>query len=670
MKRSIIHYILPVLLAVCLTVSCGEQGRQERANECNADSLMNDAYEEHNYERLVTLADSLQELKQLSEMKAYYWRGYSYSRQRKMRLAESQWKKAIGLHVITDEDLEYYAKSVNRLTALQLLKGDYEAVMREAVPAIQLLIDAGKNNTSDYAFIQATVGCCQLRLGSQKEAAASFERAYQIFLYVIDNNPSISNYTSAIAGIITITDNHLSMKLFAEALAWSNRFAELIDQYQQQAKPDMDYLDKQLARINLYRACALEGLGNHADAAKAYKEAMATHYAKTIDGRFETCNYLMSASRWKEAAHNFEVLDQLSSRYGRMFNLDYIQHFLLPKYKANIGAHNLDTAIAVGTLICNNLDSAILRVQLDEASELAAIYNTQQKETELAEQKANLARQQFVIVVIILVLVIIFFSLIMFFRHQSAKRLAAAYCKLEEANERIKESSRMKTSFIQQISHEIRTPLNILSGFTQVITTPGMTLDEETKQDINTKIMENTNRITGLVNKMLELSDVNSKAVIERNDQVLAIQVAAEAMNAFTDDTKYTIPIDLQLAEGVDSIMLQTNEQAATRSLVLVLGNAERFTKEGVVRLKVEHDATMVRFVVEDTGIGVPVSEAEHIFEEFVQLNEYEEGTGIGLTVSRSICRRLGGDVVLDTSYTGGARFVLTLPLTIEAKAE
>ena len=241
---------------------------------------------------------------------------------------------------------------------------------------------------------------------------------------------------------------------------------------------------------------------------------------------------------------------------------------------------------------------------------------------------------------------------------------------MEEANERIKESSRMKTSFIQQISHEIRTPLNILSGFTQVITTPGMTLDDETKQDINTKIMENTNRITGLVNKMLELSDANSKAVIERNDQVLAIQVAAEAMNAFTDNTKYKIPIDLQLSEGVDSIMLQTNEQAATRALVLVLGNAERFTKEGVVRLKVEHDETMVRFVVEDTGIGVPVSEAEHIFEEFVQLNEYEEGTGIGLTVSRSICRRLGGDVVLDTSYTGGARFVLTLPLTIEAKAE
>ncbi len=68
-----------------------------------------------------------------------------------------------------------------------------------------------------------------------------------------------------------------------------------------------------------------------------------------------------------------------------------------------------------------------------------------------------------------------------------------------------------------------------------------------------------------------------------------------------------------------------------------------------------------MRFIVEDTGIGVPVEEAEHIFDEFVQLNEYYDGTGIGLTVARSLARRLGGDIVLDTTYTGGARFVMTL---------
>jgi signal transduction histidine kinase len=65
---------------------------------------------------------------------------------------------------------------------------------------------------------------------------------------------------------------------------------------------------------------------------------------------------------------------------------------------------------------------------------------------------------------------------------------------------------------------------------------------------------------------------------------------------------------------------------------------------------------------VEDNGPGIPVEEAEHIFDEFVQLDEYYDGTGIGLTVARSFARRLGGDVKLDTTYTAGARFVMTLP--------
>ena len=79
-------------------------------------------------------------------------------------------------------------------------------------------------------------------------------------------------------------------------------------------------------------------------------------------------------------------------------------------------------------------------------------------------------------------------------------------------------------------------------------------------------------------------------------------------------------------------------------------------------REKSDADADVYRFVVEDTGIGVPPSEAEHIFDEFVQLDDYYDGMGIGLTVARGIVRRLGGDIVLDLGYQGGARFVMTLP--------
>ena len=69
-----------------------------------------------------------------------------------------------------------------------------------------------------------------------------------------------------------------------------------------------------------------------------------------------------------------------------------------------------------------------------------------------------------------------------------------------------------------------------------------------------------------------------------------------------------------------------------------------------------------VVFAVEDNGIGVPPEEAERIFDEFVQLDQYYDGTGIGLTIARSLARRLGGDIHIDTTFHPGARFVLTLP--------
>lgn len=262
-------------------------------------------------------------------------------------------------------------------------------------------------------------------------------------------------------------------------------------------------------------------------------------------------------------------------------------------------------------------------------------------------------------------------------------KLEETYHELEETNKqlevarcRAEEASRMKTNFIQQISHEIRTPLNILNGFTQILTTPGMELDATTQQEVTKGIDDNTNRITSLVNKMLELADANSSTELERTDNVLAVQIAAQA----ADESRITVAshlvFDLDMAEGADMAMLQTNLQQATRALSLLLDNARKFTQpaeaavnagaeveQGRVVLHLTIDNQMLNFIVEDNGIGVPVDEAEHIFDEFVQLDDYYDGTGIGLTVARSIARRLGGNIVLDTSYTDGARFVFSLPL-------
>ena len=317
-----------------------------------------------------------------------------------------------------------------------------------------------------------------------------------------------------------------------------------------------------------------------------------------------------------------------------------------------------------------------MRMQLDELNTLFQV-DELKLQTQLSHQKS-------LIIAIIIVVVALLF--LIYFRFKASRRLEREHELVEEANQYLEdtnrqlatakaqaeESSRMKTNFIQQISHEIRTPLNILSGFTQVITTPGLELDDATKADINKRITENTDRITSLVNKMLELSEANSQAVIERSDDVQAVHVAAQAVEESHISVVKHIVFTVAVDDDVKDVVLHTNLRNAVRALSLLLDNAQKFTKDGAVCLRVvQHVAAQqpsaqnfLAFVVEDTGIGIPPGEAERVFDEFVQLDEYYDGTGIGLTVARSIARRLGGDIVLDTKYEGGARFVFTLPLS------
>ena len=250
--------------------------------------------------------------------------------------------------------------------------------------------------------------------------------------------------------------------------------------------------------------------------------------------------------------------------------------------------------------------------------------------------------------------------------------LEMSHMEMEETNRQLiaatakaEESSKMKTNFIQQISHEIRTPLNILSGFTQIITTPGIELKAEEKANITQGIVENTERITGLVNKMLELSEAGSRNVIERNDTTTAAKIVNDAARACCIADVKDINVELDIEPAAETTSIKTDLNSAVRALSLLIDNAQKFTAnttDKYIRLSAKAKADAIEIAVEDNGIGIPEEEAEHIFEEFVQLDEFYEGTGIGLTIARSLAQRLGGDITLDTSYTNGARFVLTLP--------
>ena len=674
LTKTIVPFIV---LIAALFISCKEQ--RVTPQHVAVDSLINIAYQARNYDSILSLANLHQQEGTLSSIEACYWRGYAYSRLRKMRMAEMEWKNAVAHTIETDDDLVFYAQSANRLAGLLYLKADYAEVIRVALPAIRLLEEKHYTMNNDYSNLLTFVGSCELKLGHPADAARNYDQAWQAYQQITQANYNIDSYTSSIVGLVTIVDAYIQTGHYQDALDWTTHLGNMLQQCRQLPGVRDAYIDKQWARLCLYRASALEGLGKKEEAAQSYQLALQTQYAKTGDGKVEASNYLMAAHRWNEAADNLQVLAAQLAKYDFKMSQETIHTYLLPKYLANVKANRLDSAIAVGSWICEALDSAIVWQKRDDAAELATIYETQQKENELMKQRSSLSDLRLLTVYITLVLVILGFGLFIFFRHRAAVRLEKAYYDLERANIRAEESSRMKSDFIQQISHEIRTPLNILSGFTQLLTMPDMKYDKATLDNIKDQITENTDRITNLVNKMLELSEAKNHSDIECNDEVTAQQIASEAIGASGINDAGHLTFSMIMSPEAEKVLIQTNLQAAARALSQVLDNARKFTAPAESRqhekltdhqqkvvLRISVSANRMFFSVEDTGIGIPHKEAERIFDEFVQLDEFYEGTGIGLTVARSLARRIGGDIMLDTAYIGGSRFVLTLPVNKE----
>ncbi len=281
------------------------------------------------------------------------------------------------------------------------------------------------------------------------------------------------------------------------------------------------------------------------------------------------------------------------------------------------------------------------------------------------ELKTAQQRTKFIYTVVAALTIMLALLILLLFGWRSAIRQKKANEQLRIANERAAASSKMKTEFIRNISHEIRTPLNIVSGFTQVLTSPDMDLTEEEKKDMQERMAENADRITKLVDRMLALSDACSETVIDRRDKTNVRDLASQAIG-HSKITAHTRPGNSEATvvfevEEMEPVTLCTSRLYAVRALAHLLENAVKFTPQGTIRLLAECTDRSVRFIVEDTGIGIPVSESDNIFGEFVQLDSFADGTGIGLTVARSIARRMGGDLWLDTEYVKGARFVFEL---------
>jgi len=674
-KHQTITLTIFLLLILCLA-ACrdGKPLQNNDKRQQVVDSLNATLREEAsgNPGHALSLIDSMEHQQLISHAYADCRRAQVYAEQYQPRVAEIYASRALKDDELFRENASTYYFAHNLLINSALNASNPEKALTYASAARSKAMAHGDDMGREYApdFLTC-IGNCQFMLGRLQAGNASMNKAYQEYQQLLGNNTQFASLYPMYMLTIDAINHHLNNDSTATALSWVPR---MNDAYQRVvgAKDIPSHAEDNLRAENeLTQAKVYAKAGQLKAAQQHYAAFSRTAFGQSAIGKKEAQQYLETIGDWHQLLKSLEVADSFFVANNPTPNMDYVRSTLGTKYTTQLRLGMRDEALLTASTLVGLLDTVADQTDRENATELSIIYETQEKEAKIAEQEVSIARHRTISVAVGMLLVVVFLLLFMVHRHHAAKKLEEKNQELLDknrqltaANARAEESSRMKTNFIHQISHEIRTPLNILSGFTQVLTTPGFKLDDATRQDINQRIAENTDRITSMIDKMLELSESNSTAVIPRTDDVAVMQIATQAATDSGIDRSAAFAFTIHASAEVSQTTLHTNLVYATRALTQLLDNARKFTRQGSVDLTLTlQSPAFFAFVVEDTGIGIPQNEADRIFDEFVQLDEYTDGTGIGLTVARSIARRLGGDIVLDTAHHPGSRFVMTLPV-------
>ena len=237
---------------------------------------------------------------------------------------------------------------------------------------------------------------------------------------------------------------------------------------------------------------------------------------------------------------------------------------------------------------------------------------------------------------------------------------------LKQETERAQNSGRMKSVFMANMTHEIRTPLNAIVGFSDVLS---MLETPEEKQEIVKVIMNNCDMLLRLINDILAVSAIDGGGsiyvhAVETNFaedfEAICKSLAQRIQNpnvAFIQENPYTT-----LTAVLDKERIQ---QVITNFVT----NAVKYTNEGHIKVGYEQKDGGLYFYCEDTGAGIPKEDQDKIFERFVKLNDYVQGTGLGLNISKAIVEAFHGEIGVKSEGVGhGSTFWFWIPCEIKTE--
>ena len=422
-----------------------------------------------------------------------------------------------------------------------------------------------------------------------------------------------------------------------------------------------------------------------ATAAETVGKDMATHYfnyfidlnrkypedaafSAEYDRYFTSLNYYKSIRDFQKAAdYNDSVIYYF--RHGD-FQFDLTENIVLTlkdKIDCLDSLHRYKDAYEAYKEYSVLLDSARTRSMEKKVEDLEIKKHVDELVVEKKALEIDLqkSRSQLYLFLALLILSICF-GIFIFFRLGKIKSL---YKELQESNrlviiasEKAQESERMKNAFIKNMCHEVRTPLNAINGFAELITSDGISPEE--KKEFSKIIYTNCHNITSMMNDVLVIAQLDSSNEVLPLEPVHISLLCHHEMNKLKKlQQKPDIHYQVEGDKSNDLIYSDPNHFGIIISHLL--SNANKFTNQGSITLsyRPEEEGRIMCICVTDTGCGIPADKSEWIFERFTKNDDFIPGSGLGLYLCRLITQRLNGSLKLDTCYTGGARFILRLPI-------
>ena len=664
MKSKFILLFFAIDWLICLNVS--------RANQSPAalrfDSLRTKVQELANTPEEIIYLDSMLQLAQSTD--SVYWECLSMSfmaRNYYNRMIPDSlmyWANKADTLALKHKYYKIYFDTFSLICSWELCEKNYESALDKTNELYLLAKDL--NDANGLIASYETIGLIYLETFRYVEAIKSFKAGLE--LQRQQKNPRYSYQFQFLSYII---EAYLKLKDYTSSKEALSDAYELVEQSEELEKNFP--VKRCLWLLSCYN---IEMYVSQKLPQKAEAYIIEAKQYNDVDDFYVFCYYNLASASYYQLLGNYTcALEKVDLILSQTEN-DYLPALKM-KAELLMMAGKEQEAAQLYHRSVNLIDSTYNESLSKQLNQLRTIHEVDKvelrnKQFELENERYKVTITLALVVVLILMLIVIFihYSRIKHIKNQLEKSdkelkkdkelLLLSEKKLFSAMKKAEASNQFKDAFLANLSHEIRTPLNSIVGFSSLL--GNMQQKSEAKEYANI-IKHNSDLLLKLVNDAVSVTLLQTGQISFQEEKVDVCSICRILVQSYAAKAKSGVVVETDLHQ--EAFMLKTDKMYLKQVLENLLSNAVKFTDKGHVTLSTElaEDGKSIRFIVTDTGSGIPESIQNNIFDTFQKQDSFIQGVGLGLTICKLIAQGLNASILLDTEYKNGTRMILNHPI-------